>query len=345
MGRNGFREQIFFIANDLEITPNTIAVAHNSRRQYTYAPPAESDTGLLEVLSRVIYQEYYIAGIDDDARDIQPISAAAKERHQKESRDGHFESRLSDANSTVEGFDYGWTVESIENDGSLCATKGNLTRKVFPGGYINGDLQQSPPLVGQKIHLFRWKEKLATERDYYFAFGQTSGHGTPSGGVRLYFNTSAKGAITLMKLITEKLNHLKVPFDLKCLAAPAGFEARSDNFILYLSREHVNFCFQILPDIHSRVSDHLRNAVPMFTLRIAKGVSFAESPPNVAESFGESRSKVIAAILADLYGQGIAKSEWPTELVARLEQRNFDPDQFHLNPRSKYFYAISSIWT
>jgi hypothetical protein len=69
-------------------------------------------------------------------------------------------------------------------------------------------------------------------------------------------------------------------------------------------------------------------------------VAFAESPPDSRDSFGMSRSRLIAKEVADLTLRDVPKGRWFDEIERSLVSANFDLRAFYRNPGSKSYYDL-----
>ncbi|MGQ7387903.1 T3SS effector HopA1 family protein, partial [Streptococcus suis] len=127
--------------------------------------------------------------------------------------------------------------------------------------------------------------------------------------VRLYWNVHAAGGAVFVGIVTAVLNRYAIPFDLKITTARGDF-ARRDNAVLYLAQDALAVAWLALSAAMPALRPTLNADVPLFALKVAPGVGFAEDLGN-GESFGSARCALVAAAL----------------LGARRGDR-FDPDTF-----------------
>ena len=109
---------------------------------------------------------------------------------------------------------------------------------------------------------------------------------------RYYWNVVATAAAPAVASMTERLNSARVPFRLKIVNDPDEF-GRADAGILYLPREARAQAAPIIRRVHEDVAAGLGDEVPAFTLPLAGGVGFAESPGR-GRSFGMTRCRLLA---------------------------------------------------
>ena len=102
--------------------------------------------------------------------------------------------------------------------------------------------------------------------------------------------------------ISGDLNRWEVPFRFKTPSHPGMF-ARTDTAVLYAPRRYAHFTRELVAEIHSAIRPFLRDDVPLFTLRLAPGLAFAEDP-GTQESFGMCRSRILAQGIWQAHVQG-----------------------------------------
>jgi hypothetical protein len=150
--------------------------------------------------------------------------------------------------------------------------------------------------------------------------------------VRFYWNVSTGGAPELLRLISARLNRWEVPFRFKAPSHPEMF-ARIDTAVLYTPRRYAHFTRQLISEVHQGVRSHLRDDVPLFTLRLARGLAFAEDP-GTQESFGMCRSRMLAQGIWVAYVQGARGGQRLKEVARQFEAQGISLARPWLNPRS-----------
>ena len=220
------------------------------------------------------------------------------------------------------------------NHGQLIARRGATTRMLSPGEFVNLSGSGMFLAPGSAVRVYVPRESLAIQAGYYHAFGETLPDSCDEFSmVRFYWNVSAEGAAELVRLISGELNRWQTPFRFKTGVQP-GMLARCDSAVLYAPRRCASFAYELALEIHSRIGKLLRAAVPLFTLRLAPGLAFAEDP-GTQESFGTSRCRILAHGIWLAHEQGALNLE---ERLAIVEQRfrseGISPERPWLNPGS-----------
>lgn len=201
----------------------------------------------------------------------------------------------------------GWIVTGLRNDGAVHAKRHERQDLFRPGQFASMD-GQFPPTVGGAIRVHYPIGSITVQRGWYHAFGEERavdpGDAPP---VRFYFNIQPTGAAQLLAQLTGMLNRYQVPFQFKIPVSTGGF-ARVDAAVLYVSRRFLPIVLMAVPAIVADLKDHMEADIPLFSLRLADGIGFAEDLGDPTISFGQVRCRQIAAAC----------------LLAAKEQR-FDP--------------------
>ncbi|MGA7341847.1 MAG: T3SS effector HopA1 family protein [Terracidiphilus sp.] len=200
---------------------------------------------------------------------------------------------LMRANQSREHWEDGWqSIQSMPN-GQVIATNGTLTRVLMPGEFVNLSGMGTPLPPASMLRIFAPRESQTVQPGYYFAFGETVADSSDeSSTARFYWNISAEGSAELLQLLSQRLNRWQVPFRFKT-GLHSSMHARLDSAVLYVPRRTAAFTYELLSGIHERVRPSLRAEVPLFTLRLAGGLAYADDT-GTRESFGMSRSRLLA---------------------------------------------------
>lgn len=256
------------------------------------------------------------------------------------SADSELIEAMSEANSTRERWEDGWTIGQILHQGQIVAQQAGNTRNVWPGQFISKDGPAAMPRIGAQISIFYAKESRSLQNGFYYAFGEeVEDHTRGAGLIRLYWNISAEGAPMLVALITSRLNRFRVPFRFKCATARSQF-SRTDVAVLYLGKPFFRITAELMLDVHPAVADFLDDDVPLFSKKIARGLSVAEDP-GTGESFGQSRCQRLAQSVWDCYLRGEQSYQGRVSEFRRLlEQSGIHPEHLHLNAGSLDWYEL-----
>jgi len=210
---------------------------------------------------------------------------------------------LTRANQSQERWEDGWGALQSMPNGQIIARKGALTRMLAPGEFVNlsGSGMAIAPETPLRIYVPR--DSRTIQPGYYFAFGETIAEALDEySTARFYWNVSVEGAAELLELVSKELNLWQVPFRFKSGIHPAMY-SRCDSAALYVPRRTVAFTHQLLRGVHGHISTFLRPQVPLFALCLAGGLGFADDP-GTRESFGMSRSRMLAQAIWRAYCEG-----------------------------------------
>jgi len=249
--------------------------------------------------------------------------------------DGALVEALSRANSGAGGWEPGWRVES-RRLGTAVIVRDGLRARVPVSQCREGGRNLVP---GAPVSVRRPKETLAGSPGFYTALGDTE----PSADrieVRVYFNITVEGAAPLVDTCTRVLNRASIPFDLKVVGEPGGFD-RCDAAVLYLDDGHFERARESLRTLVSTCRQHLHGEAPAFAKPLAPGVAVGEHRPSLGASFGTSRCRLVAEGLVDAHESGARRLEDRIAAVARrFADRGLDIDIPYLAPGSQDRYEL-----
>jgi hypothetical protein len=253
-----------------------------------------------------------------------------------------FVASLSQANTSQEYWDEGWEIVEIGRMGESIVQKGNLTRQILPGEYLNMDGIGSSPRVGGLVRLYFPHESTTFQPGFYFAFGEVPEKRFQLQSVaRYYFNLIPKGAPLFIAEMTKRLNHFQIPFRLKCINHPELFTMRVDSGVVYVNRRFHRIVSEIIFGVYQKLCAYTLEETPIFTYEIAPGLAFAEDPAN-GESFGISRCRVVAEGIWQAYSEGKTTADaWAIAVKERFTSYGLSFEKPYLNPQSPYNYDFS----
>lgn len=338
MPRSLFHQQIAHIIEQIEVQEEQVLV-RASGNTYPYSlTPDNTTPSLYNVLINVIYNDFYITACQPG----QHVTYDELPSNTEEEALAFLE-QLQHANHTDEGFDYGWQLEAVEATGPYQAKKGNFLQTITAGDFISEEPTYGQLYTGQKVKIYRRKEGNNPQDSFYYVYSQTIGDQLAANNVRIYFNTSPESVLPLIKGLTTHFNRFQIPFDFKCLKIPSHYSHRTDTAVLYLNKGYANFGMNILARFVPVLSDEFSDGVPAFALPLGRGIAFAESPPNIQDSFGISRAKVIAQGIVQATEQHLPQEKYLGAVTDQLEQMGFDIGRFYLNPNANYKYKFLHI--
>jgi HopA1 effector protein family len=241
---------------------------------------------------------------------------------------------LAQANRSRERWEDGWQILHALPNGHVVAKRGNTSRTLAPGEFINLTGSGMALSQGTVVRIYIPRESRTVQPGYYFVFGETLPDSSDElSVVRFYWNVSAPGAPELVRRISGDLNRWEVPFRFKTPSHPGMF-ARTDTAVLYTPRRYAQFTRELASEIHSSIQPLLRDDVPLFTLRLAPGLAFAEDP-GTQESFGMCRSRILAQGIWQAHVQGARGREERLKVVERqFQSQGISLSRPWLNPGS-----------
>ncbi len=249
---------------------------------------------LMNELVMQLYQHCFASRYAGQPAPYQPAPTA---------NDPEWVESLARANQSRERWEDEWRILHTMPNGHVVAQRGNTSRTLAPGEFINLSGSGMVLSRGTVVRVYVPRESRTVQAGYYFAFGETLPDSNDElSVVRFYWNVSPDGAPQLLRRISGDLNRWEVPFRFKTPSHPGMF-ARTDTAVLYAPRRYAHFTRTLVSEIHSSILPLLRDDVPLFTLRLAPGLSFAEDP-GTQESFGMCRSRILAQGIWQAHTQG-----------------------------------------
>jgi hypothetical protein len=146
------------------------------------------------------------------------------------------------------------------------------------------------------------KEFRTLTPGFYMAFGNMPLSDESGSWLRLYWHMTGQGAVGLVRLLTQRLNGINVPFRLKVLN-DIERTLRSDTAVLYINRADWPLVREVIPGVYEAISRAMLGSVPALTKRLAPGLGLAEDPGS-GSSFGLNRCTVLAEGLLRSYEAG-----------------------------------------
>lgn len=190
----------------------------------------------------------------------------------------------------------GWVAMRTAPSGMCLAGRGNQARELRPGEYVNLARHGMPVAPGDHLAVTELLEWIDEPTGYWCARSWTAEPQKPL--VRLYFSARSDQVGFVLMEATETLDRLKLPYSLKCPAFASAY-SRVDSLIVYLEAGSWPRAEVEIAAMARRVKDHLRDATPPLTKKIAQGIAFAEDP-GTNESFGANRCRALAPVVLTL---------------------------------------------
>ena len=278
---------------------------------------------LIEELTSKLYWWFY-CGVDK----VEPTTTLPPKQECE-----YFMEQLSKANQSFRQFDRNWKVYEIDQDKQAYAQKNGELRIVYPKTYISHN-QENPLAIGDLIDFYCFRESKTQQAVFYYIFGETF-FDKNSHKMRIYWNIEPKGASTLIELISKLFNTYQVPFTFKCLNHPDLY-IRNDSAVLYFDKDDLMIVHQIIKRVIPKIQSYLKIAVPLFTKKIANGVSIAEDPGG-GKSFGNNHCKALAEALVAAFMNQLTGTKHNDFIYQYLLERGIDPKRMAFHPHTQHF--------
>jgi hypothetical protein len=250
---------------------------------------------LLDLLQSKLYTHYYCLGVAQPS-DTSHVAVSAADR-------ASFLQQLSDANCGLGSIDSGWELLSKQNE-KLIVRKGDLSVLADADDVL--DDSTIGTATAKFVSIRSPKEALAALPNYYVALGNHHLIDQDSGTLcRFYFNSRSEGAVLIMREVTRLL--ADIPYQLKALSDPREY-TRCDAVVLYVRQCDYSKARNRIANFYPTVAQFLKNRTPALTKRLAPGLGFAEDPGGT-ESFGQSRSRLLAEIIVGAHERKLRSLE------------------------------------
>jgi hypothetical protein len=240
---------------------------------------------------------------------------------------------LSSANSGRGSWNGGWVVRETDRDGQVVVSRGDLTVWAAPDQVRTAD---GEILAGQSCRVWAGKEQRNRVPGFYFAFGDaedTSDQDVSEPLLRYYWHLSSEAAVPFVAAATEFLNAAQAPFSLKVFKDPAAYR-RADAGLIFVRRQYHRQCGKAIAQIHAAVAPWLRESVPLFTKRLARGLSAAAGPSGRV-SFGQHRCGLAAqALWRSFLREERDRAARAATIAAVYTEAGLDPRFPYLEPGS-----------
>jgi hypothetical protein len=253
-----------------------------------------------------------------------------------------FYQQLHDSNSGEGYFQPGWSILREESDGSLAVTRGGLRLHIRREKHLQPSQREA--VVGDVIAVKMPKNLV--QSGFYMAVGdagldRNDNLQSQQVIVRIYFNLTPEGAVTVMGSLTQFLNEAEILFQFKVLYHPKYYE-RCDAGVLYFDKSDYEAVRQILNQVYTENEAHFKSEIPLFTMQLAPGLGLAEEPDQKfaeQESFGMNRCQIVANGLLEAWHQddnspGVRMKA----ILGEFSRLGIDLQRTHLNANSEDIY-------
>jgi hypothetical protein len=238
----------------------------------------------------------------------------------------------SSANPDRDRWDSGWTYVGKSRDSYLVRRQG-LDFSVSAKGIRTrpGDALREGCDVQVLVPAERWSRSPGYMLFYGARLLQPRSAGIRR--TRLYLHMDAEGARRVIGLC-RRFNDARLPFTLKVAGHPDAYD-RCDTVILFVQRDDYRLASEILVEEATGSDLRTREAIPAFTRKLAAGVSVSDDP-HAAESFGESRCRLLATAIVRAHEAGARTVESRLrEIEGAFLEEGLTLDHPHLEPGSE----------
>jgi len=249
-------------------------------------------------LTRLLYEECFIKGIDEREPPRQPADVEA------------FVARLSAANAGTgpRGGD-GWRRRGEDAAGRTVVAKDGRRWSV-PSACVFDR--------GDTVELRLTKDDPRTDQAYYLAYGDALEAGAPARPrTRYYVHLEAAGAAPMVAAVTAALNRVAIPFSLKCFRDPHDYYRR-DGMVAYVDSRCAAAADALLAACARRPGALVRDPPPSLTRRLAPGLASVPDPPG--ESYGRRCCGLLARALLHALEAGAPRAATVVAAAAALER-------------------------
>lgn len=248
-----------------------------------------------------------------------------------------FYERLHTSNKGTGYWSHNWLVVKQEKDDALAVQRNGLTLHIERDIHLPPEDQAAT--VGNLVAIKMPKNLV--QNAFYMAMSNASA--SPHQNlVRIYFNVTPDGAVSVMESLTTLLNAIPISFSFKALNNPSDYR-RYDSAVLYFDKNNYEVVHPILERVYTENKSHFSEQIPLFTKLLAPGLGCAEEPDQKfadKESFGTNRCQIVAHGLLDAWLQG---NDTPTgrmkSILQQFSSRSIKLARPYLNPNSKDIYT------
>lgn len=268
------------------------------------------------LLGQRIYADFYLPGA------VAP--ASGRQSWRLDLTRGAHTARLSEASPAGPSPDTGWTFTGWDAD-LLIVERAGFTLRVPRSAIPDGPL----PRHGEPVTVLLPAERRGASGGFHTVMGG-AGSGADAAEIdRLYWNATPDGAPLLLERFAQACDREGLPFRMKVVNDVRGY-GRCDTAVTYTPRGRRAVALAVAADVHRRCRDLLRPRVPSLTLRLARGLGFAEDPGG-GESFGAHRSRLLGDAMAEAGRHGLRDTPRRLGLVAeRFRHDGLDAARPHM---------------
>lgn len=270
----------------------------------------------IQQIRSFLYENFYIRG--------RPAEPRLK-RQQDDAQNSDFVQKILSSNTGRKEWQHGGLVTAIS--GQLVEIDTGAI-KVYAR---LEDCRPAPPLlrIGVPAQLKVGRTSLRASPGFCLMLGERDIRAREP-ILRFYWNLDSGSCHHFVRQATGLLNNLDIPFRLKVLTSPSGYD-RCDSGVLYVARSQAQVVCGEVAKIYSAINIW-REDVPAFALRLRPGLGVADDPGN-GESFGMHLCGLIAEALLRATELGEGKLSRRLEIAQEVfRSAGIDLERPHLRP-------------
>lgn len=267
------------------------------------APGAKTDDTTTIELRDWLYSQWYAA--PQDAKDLASWAVP-------------FVAHLRAADAGTRRWQTGWIASQVSTAGRVIAVKGAERRLLWPGDYALASGGARPVRSGDALRITDRLDSIDELSGYWITYS-ADWFPQPAQIVRVYWNTTPRGAASIIRRVTAVVAGL--PFSLKVPIDPVHFN-RPDAVVLYLHAPLKPETLTALEAAASAERAWLSPSTPPLTRTIGDGVGLAIASSQGGESFGQHRCRLIAEATIRTR---LSSTDAVAAITARFMSNGIDP--------------------
>ncbi len=255
----------------------------------------------------------------------------------KTSDDAGFVNEIAAANTGADTASEKWQVMFRMPNGDPIVNKGTDAFLIRQDEIM--DNPASPDINGKAYVSINNRRAYTTNaKPFYYIFSNNPEGKKSSSLLRFYWNIEPSGVPLLINRLTSGLNRHYIPFQFKCLKHPAQYN-RHDGCVLYIFPRYLHMVCAIIRQFMDEVVTFLKEDVPMFTLKLVNGLSFAESPDG-GQSFGMQHAGILAQTLVTAFENRLDEKQKLNHITETYQSLGYDLTCLYKNPGSTNDYSF-----
>lgn len=245
--------------------------------------------------------------------------------------DGGFLGKICAANTSTGEISGQWQIAMWMPNGDPVISKGTDAFSISKADLVMNVPPANTP-GDNYIAVHNIKELVTDNNSFYYVFSDNPVSKRNGALLRFYWNIKSDGVPSLINMLTSGLNRHYIPFQFKCLKHPALYNRR-DACVLYISPRYLHIAYSIIEQISAGIKQFLNADVPMFTLKLRDGLSFAESPAG-GQSFGMQHALILSEGLLMAFRKQLHSRQKVDHIISAYQSLGYNLAYPYKNPGS-----------